>query len=472
MPGDTPVRAAIRAADRFHQSLAIPNENQLTARSSDSTNLKTGVSLPTDGGMASEQGFHGLDKLLTEELTLGMYVAKLDRPWLETSFTVQGFYIREMDQKQQLATECEFVYVDPRRYRRMSDTPRLAIVVDNKESVATTKKPAKLRPIAPRKPKIYEDETEIAEELQKAQTSIDEAIMILEPIVEKVQRTGRLEIFQIEAAVNPLVSSVLRNKDAVAALLRLRALDIYTYSHCISNAVWAALLGRHIGYSERQINKLAMGCALVDIGKVGIPKDLIEKLDEPTAAEWEVIKGHVSAGLAILHESGLEDRDVYDMVRTHHERLDGSGYPDGLVGGEIPAFGRIAGIVDTYDAMITDRLYAPAMSSFEAVHKLHEWADSLFEKELIEFFTQAIGVFPTGTLVELNTGEVGVVAAQNPARRLRPRMTMILDSDKNPRPEPTICDLNELDTTGKPMTVWITRELPVGAHGIDPSKYF
>ena len=108
----------------------------------------------------------------------------------------------------------------------------------------------------------------------------------------------------------------------------------------------------------------------------------------------------------------------------------------------------------------------------QAVHKLHEFADTLFEKELIEYFTQAIGVFPTGTLVELNTGEVGVVAAQNPARRLRPKVTLILDADKNLRPEPTVSDLNELDTDGKPLTVWITKELPVGAYDIDPSKYF
>ena len=106
--------------------------------------------------MASEQDYHGLDKLPIEDLTLGMYVAKLDRPWLETSFAVQGFYIRELEQKHQLAEECEFVYVDPRRYRRMSKQPTLAIVVDNKDEpvAAKSKKAARLRPIAPRKPKV------------------------------------------------------------------------------------------------------------------------------------------------------------------------------------------------------------------------------------------------------------------------------------------------------------------------------
>ena len=428
--------------------------------------------------MPDTDDHQGLIKTPIAELVLGMYVAKLDRPWLDTSFEVQGFYVRDKKIAHRLGNECDHVFVDPRRFKRMDAPPRLRIVVSNNSpEPARDDKPRRpapqLRQIAPRAPQVYENRIETSDETTSAQTSIDDAIAIMQPIVEKVRKTGRLEIEQIEAAVNPLVSSVLRNKDAVAALLRIRSLDDYTYSHCISNAVWAAVLGRHLGFKPQQINKLALGCALVDVGKVAIPKYLLTKTGELTDAEWETIHGHVEAGLGILEASSVKDRDVITMVGMHHERIDGSGYPKGLIGKAIPVFGQIAGIIDTYDAMITERPYAAALSSYDAVHTLHEYAGALFQEDLVEHLTQAIGVFPTGTLVELNTGEVGVVTAQNPARRLRPKVNLILNEGKKPRTQPIITDLHEMDTDAdKPLTVWIKRELPQGAFGIDAARYF
>jgi HD-GYP domain-containing protein (c-di-GMP phosphodiesterase class II) len=420
----------------------------------------------------------GLSKTPVDDLVLGMYVAKLDRPWLETSFEVQGFYIRDKQTILRLVDECEYVHVDPRRFKRMTSAPNLRIVVSNNAPESESDDPEKksnipVRQIAPRSPEVYLDSVETANETFHAQTSIDDAIAIMQPIVEKVITTGKLQIDQIEAAVSPLVSSVLRNKDAVAALLRMRNLDDYTYSHCISNAVWAAVLGRHLGFKTHQINKLALGCALVDIGKVTIPKELLVKPDKLTESEWGVMHGHVQAGVDILEQSSVDDRDVITMITMHHERIDGSGYPNGLVGKAIPAYGQIAGIIDTYDAMITERPYAEAMSSYQAVHTLHDHAGELFQADLVEHLTQAIGVFPTGTLVELNTGEVGVVTAQNPARRLRPKVNLILNEEKLPRAQPILTDLHEMDTdTDRPPKVWIKRELPQGAFGINADRYF
>jgi len=429
--------------------------------------------------MANTHDDHGLIRTPITELTLGMYVAKLDRPWIDTSFELQGFYVRDRQIIDRLANECDHVYVDPRRFKRMIDgPPQLRIVVSNESPRRVfhdaSRKPApQLRQIAPRTQHRYEDCVETADETIPAMTSIDEAIAIMQPIVDKVRTTGRLEIAAIEAAVNPLVSSVLRNKDAVAALLRIRTLDDYTYSHCISNAVWAAVLGRHLGFKPQQINKLALGCALVDVGKVAIPQELLIKPGKLTETEWVTVRGHVDAGLAILEASSVRDRDVITMIATHHERIDGSGYPNGLHGKAIPVYGQIAGIIDTYDAMITERPYAAALSSYDAVHALHENAGVLFQEDLVEHLTQAIGVFPTGTLVELSTGEVGVVTAQNPERRLRPKVNLILTEDKKPRAHPIITDLNDMDTdVSKPPTVWIKRELPQGAYGIDAARYF
>lgn len=421
---------------------------------------------------------HGHNKTPVTELTLGMYVAKLDRPWLETSFELQGFYVRNKEIIDRLAAECDFVYVDPRLFKSSYAKPQLRVVVSNRAAVPEEpkdkecKRTVTLRQIAPRKPQRYEDSVDTTQEIVPAQTTIDHAIAIMEPIIAKVQSTGKLDVGQVEDAVGPLVSSVLRNKDAVTALLRIRTLDDYTYSHCISNAVWASVLGRHLGYTPEQINKLALGCALVDVGKVSMPAELLMKAGEPTDAEWEIIRSHVPEGLKILEQSNVGDRDVITMLAMHHERIDGSGYPRGLAGSAIPAYGQIAGIIDTYDAMITQRPYASAMTSCDAMHKLHEYAGVLFQEDLVEHLIRAIGVFPTGTVVELNTGEVGVVVAQNNERRLRPKVNLILDGDKELRNEPVITDLNALDTDpGASPSVWIKRELPQRSYGINSERY-
>lgn len=426
--------------------------------------------------MPSEQTNASLQKTEVSKLTYGMYVAKLDRPWLETKFAVQGFYVRDNETLHRLQEQCLYVYVDPRRYRSQYEPPKLRIVASNKHLPETSSagRPAiRPRQILPGKPTTYENRVAMVDEFVPARTSLDDAVAILEPIVIKLRQSGKLAINDVEAAVKPLVGSVLRNRDAVAALLRIRALDEYTYSHSISNAVWAAVLGRHMGFSPAQIEKLALGCALVDIGKAVIPEELLKQPHSPNANEWELIRSHVAAGLEILEESSISDPDVRSIVATHHERFDGSGYPRGLTGTRIPAFGQIAGIVDAYDAMISEQPYSSAMSSFDAVHKLHRDADVLFQRDLVEHLIQAIGVFPTGTLVELNTGEVGIVKAQTPGRRLRPKVTLILNEKKQRRSRSIVTDLNDMDTKGdQPPTVWIKRELPRGAHRIDAAEFF
>jgi hypothetical protein len=164
---------------------------------------------------------------------------------------------------------------------------------------------------------------------------------------------------------------------------------------------------------------------------------------------------------------------VLSAIRTHHERYDGSGYPQGLEGTKIPAFGRIAGIVDTYDAMISDRPHAKARSSYQAIQDIHDSADTLFQRELVEYFIKAIGVFPVGSIIELNTGEVGVVISQTVDNRLKPKVMLILDEDKAPRKHLVVIDLStQPGESNQPLQWWITRELPLNAYGIDPQTYF
>jgi HD-GYP domain-containing protein (c-di-GMP phosphodiesterase class II) len=182
----------------------------------------------------------------------------------------------------------------------------------------------------------------------------------------------------------------------------------------------------------------------------------------------------VDHGIELLRAAPNVDNRVVTMIATHHERFDGSGYPHKLKGDEIPLVGRIAGIVDCYDAMISERSYARPKSAYDAVRELKSLGGIAFPAELVELFIQAVGVFPTGTVVELNTGDVGIVIGQNRFRRLRPEVMLILDAHKRVRDEFTTIDLLTCDeNTGKAEpTLWITRGLERGAYGIDPKEYF
>ena len=416
----------------------------------------------------------GLQRVEVDDLSLGMYVAKLDRPWLETSFVLQGFYVRSQDTIVELAAECGYVYVDPRRFDSSATERKLRLVVSNPDTDKRSHPGAAHHSsIAPREPRAYRDRVELVDEFQPAQTSLEEAIHVLEGVVRKLQNSGGVDIADIESAVRPIVSSVMRNKDALAALLRMKRIDDYTYSHAISSAVWASVFGRELGFSPEDIDLLAVGCATLDLGKTQLPRELLVQPDAPSEAQWELIKRHPEEGVHLLTTSGELNPIILAMIETHHERHDGSGYPLGLSGISIPVFGRIAGIIDSYDAMITERPYATARSSFNAVMELQKQAGVLFQKELVDYFIKAIGVFPVGTVVELNTGEVGIVVGQDTTRRLRPKVMLILDEDKQPRDEMLITDLGTVDSDpSKPLSVWITKELPQTAYGIDPREYF
>jgi len=163
---------------------------------------------------------------------------------------------------------------------------------------------------------------------------------------------------------------------------------------------------------------------------------------------------------------------IIGMIQYHHERVNGSGYPNQLTGKHIPLFAKIAAIVDCYDAITSKRSYAKEISSQEAVRKLYEWRGKDFQAELVEEFIQAVGLYPSGTLVELTTGEVAVVITGSRTRRLRPKVMLILNADKSMREDYTICNLMHTpkDESGKPYD--IIHALPLGSYGIRPDEYY
>ena len=225
-----------------------------------------------------------------------------------------------------------------------------------------------------------------------------------------------------------------------------------------------------MGLHEDTIVSLAAGGLLMDVGKTRVPETLLQYPGSLASNDIEVMRSHVTHGIDIVTAAGIHDQDVLDIVQTHHERHDGSGYPSGLIGSGIPVAGRMLGIIDTYDAMANVRPYRPAVSRHHALQHIYSSRDKLFQAELVEQFQVCLGVYPTGSLVELNSGEIAVVTMQNQARRLRPRVLVLSTPNKQPLVEFQVFDLLTQDK--KNPQIEIARGLAAGEYGIGAAEHF
>lgn len=411
-------------------------------------------------------------KVPTSDLDIGMYVSGLDRPWLETPFVTQGFLIESRADVARLQQFCQFVYIDSRRSPN-PEFPARREPLSRSEAVATDQKPQD-RPRIPlqsifagRPLQPYRDDSVWEEEHPRAQRALNALIGDIEDIFEQFSAGETLNIVKLRKSVEPIVDSISRNPDACLWVTRLKQHDRYTYQHSLNAAMWAVSLGRQMGLPRRDLRSLAMGCMLMDVGKLRVDAALLQADRVLTPAESLEVATHVSHGLAILRECGVLNQDVIDMVAYHHERFDGSGYPKGLSREQIPAFARIAAIVDTYDALTSNRNHATRRSPSDAIKILYEARDVDFQAELVEAFIQAIGIYPAGTLVELSSGEVGVVVAEYRTRRLRPKVMLLLDAHKNRLRNTKVIDLQELPAAVDRPAISIKRSLEPEAYGID-----
>jgi HD-GYP domain-containing protein (c-di-GMP phosphodiesterase class II) len=407
------------------------------------------------------------------DLKIGVYVSRLDRPWIESPFLFQGFEIETDEELAQLRNLCSTVHVE-------------VTAAEMQEILAARGQPPNSPPGGNRLLEISErltarignvpdkDPVPLKSELTQAKVAFRDAKRNVTELFDRLKRGGGLDVRALETVVDSMVDSVLRNREAMGWLARMKTKDDYLYNHSLAASVWALAFGRHLGLDNITLRSLGVGAMLLDIGKTKLADSLLNKVGKPSESEWMTIREHVDHGLTLVKTDPKADECVKTMIRTHHERLDGSGYPQGLKGDTIPLAGRIAGIVDSYDAMTSHRSYAKIKSTYDAVRELKKLGGVAFQAELVELFIQAVGVFPTGTLVELNTGEVGVVVAQNRFRRLRPELMMILDADKKVRAEFSSIDLRmrEENNSNGDVGLWITQGLEPGAYGIDPTEYF
>ena len=401
-------------------------------------------------------------KVSVSFLKVGMYVSKLDRPWLETTFLMQGFFIINDEDVQELTGQCEYIFID------IAQGVDADEYLDEQISLPTDQY---LEDYLFSENKDFElqDEKSVLQELPVAKAALEAATEIIGNIMEEDSGKERLNVEAVKSAVEPILNSMIRNSDAFMWLTKMQQHDLYSYDHSVENCAIGIAFGRHMGLEKEGLSALAMGLLLMDVGKARMPKELLHKSEALTTDEFEEMKKHVDYSVEILKRTEGIDENVINIALTHHERYDGSGYPNGLMGVQIPVYGRMAAIIDSYDAMTTATAYRKALPEHAALQKIYDARDQFFQKELVEQFLQCMGVYPTGSLVELSTGEVGVIMAQNLKQRLKPRVMMLLDNEKEQCEQKRIVDLalQTEDVNGMPLH--ISKGLDQGAYGVDPS---
>jgi HD-GYP domain-containing protein (c-di-GMP phosphodiesterase class II) len=317
----------------------------------------------------------------------------------------------------------------------------------------------------------YHNVVSVEEEAPRAREVVSTASGLLDKLVHDIRLGQSFEVERVEEIVDDMVDSIVRNPDALMWVARLREQDIATYGHGLQVSVYLTSFGRHLGFPKLQLSQLAQIGLLLDIGKIKLPKELLEKQGRLTPEEFEEAKGHVELGLQILSQSDIS-REILEAIAQHHERMNGSGYPKGLVGNEIGVFGRMAGIVDCFAALTNHRPYAAASSSYEALRSITGWAGEFFHEPLVQQFVSSVGVFPVGSLIELSSGEVAVVVEHSKVRRLKPRVLVVTGPDKTPAQHPTLLDLLYDAKLGTDENVFIRRGLAPGAYGLDLKDFY
>lgn len=398
-------------------------------------------------------------RILVGLLQKGMFVSRLDRDWVGTPFPFQGFHVQSDDEVERLGQYCTTVFVDV-----------LKGVAPDEPLLTLDRSPT---PVFPPRAATYVDSVTLQDEMPKARRAHAILHHLASRLEDDVRAGRRISAQGVRDAVEPMVDSLLRNADSLFWLISMMRRDDYAYVHAVNCSALAAAFGRHLALPREVLLELATGGFLMDIGMATLPQSLLEKPALVTEEDIALMRGHVDAGLRVLEEAGIEGAWTHAMLAHHHERHDGSGWPGGLAGDAIPLAGRIAGIIDTYDVLISDRPNCRGDSMHGALQAIYRAADKLYQGEVVEQFLQCLSVYPTGSLVELNSGEVAIVMSQNQARRLQPRVMLLLDPDKRPYRPYRDVDLMALRprADGAPPTR-ISAALDRGTYGLDPAELY
>lgn len=373
-------------------------------------------------------------KIAAKQLLPGMYVVDLHCRWLETTFWRTRFAVEDDEQIARILDDgISEVSIDTTRGIDLPMAPAVSMARLN-EVERKFKSMAEIKAAIPHK-------VSLGEERRRAARLLPEATGTLTTLIASARAGIKVDAGELEPLVQRMIASVMRNPDALVPLARLKQMDTYATEHAVATAALIIALGRQQGLGEPELEKLAMGALVKDIGHAAIDAKLIAKPGSLSRAEYSVMQSHVEEGLAVLEATAKLPELSVAVLLEHHERFDGSGYPYHTAGENISAAGRMAAIVDSYDAMTSQRPYRLAISPSMALAQLYDERGNQFDPALVAAFVRTVGIYPVGTLVLLESGHLAVVDEIHPDNSLTPVVRVIYHTGRGQYVAPTTVDL-------------------------------
>jgi len=397
-----------------------------------------------------------LTKINVQDLRVGMYVAKLDKPWLESNFLYQGFELKNQADINAVVEQCKFVFIDAKKQNKTltfesKDTPYSKGWLDSK--------------IPPDKLSSFEKEIEHAGYVYQETSNLVRSFM------EDVCLGKTITVEIAKKAVAQCVDSILQAPDALLWMTQLKNRDLYTSQHSMNVCILAIALGRQLNLSIKELNNVGLCGMMHDMGKMSVPLEVLNKPGKLEPDELKIMQSHPELGWKLLMSSSDMYVGAIDVAHSHHERLDGTGYPRKLTAQMITPYTRIVAIVDMYDAITSDRVYQKGRTHLDAINIMTSMCGTHLDSGLTYKFIECLGIYPPGCIVEMSNGEIAIVVEANQKKRLKPKIILLLDEDKNPRTE-RIVDLSKMDLDASGQDYRITKIVKADDYGIDLNKYY
>lgn len=407
-------------------------------------------------------GSSATKRISLEQLKPGMFVVELDRPWLDTPFIVHRKHIRDAGDIELLAKHgIREVVIDPSQGLDVAPSTGEASEEPDGEDVERSTESAAARNSRIQNERLLQP---LVHELTLAGNIHEQALVTAQSIFDGVGRGSPLNCPAAKQTVTDLLGSVTRSPEANLLLAQMRRFQNDLFTHAVNVCVLSLVVGTLEGFTG-EIYELGLGALLHDIGQVRLPRNLIRKNESLTEQEWRLMQQHPALGVAILEQEGSAPLAARRIVAEHHERLNGTGYPERCVGEGVSLLSQIVAIADVYDAMITGR-NGVVRRPIEVLRQLYLDANAgAFNRELVEKVIRCLGVYPVGSLVELNTGERGIVLAANRTDTLRPTIRLVLSRDGLPLTKGPVLCLSEEESVA--MGRQIVRTLDPGKERID-----
>jgi putative nucleotidyltransferase with HDIG domain len=256
--------------------------------------------------------------------------------------------------------------------------------------------------------------------------TLKETTNTVRSIFKNISITDSKDNRVIKKTVNDMLRCVLKDRSVMMNLTEVRSADTYIFTHSVNVAMLSMIAGLFLKLKREQLKSLGIAALLHDIGRTKVPKKILYKPSPLSEEEFDAVKKHSQHGYKILKTCGQFDENVCLAVLQHHERLDGSGYPNGIKGDQIGVSARIIAIADVFDALLADRPFRKAFFPHQAIDIIIN-SHGLFDSEILKVFIENVAIYPLGSVVSLNTGEIGVVVDMNKGRRTRPVVRIMFD---------------------------------------------